>query len=167
MSESFDKAFEFLLKFEGGYTNDPKDPDGETKYGISKRAYPNLNIKDLTIAQVKNIYSRDYWTKIRGDELPPKIARVAFDFAVNAGVGTSIKSIQNLCGLKEDAVFGSKTLSAIIDRAEKKGELPVALDLLEIRLNYLISIVFKRNSSIIYLKGWTRRVFALLKEVSQ
>ena len=58
---NFDRAFRFLIGEEGGYVNDPADPGGETKFGISKRAYPQLDIKSLTLDQAKAIYRRDYW----------------------------------------------------------------------------------------------------------
>jgi hypothetical protein len=63
MSEHFERAVAFVLRHEGGYVNDPRDPGGETKYGISKRAYPRLDIKGLTEADAKEIYRRDYWEK--------------------------------------------------------------------------------------------------------
>jgi lysozyme family protein len=48
MKDNFDKALSFVLSWEGGYSNDPDDPGGETNFGISKRSYPNENIKDMT-----------------------------------------------------------------------------------------------------------------------
>lgn len=63
MSENFEKAVAFVLRHEGGYTNDNRDPGGETKFGISKRAYPSLDIKNLTEEQAKVIYRRDYWDR--------------------------------------------------------------------------------------------------------
>jgi lysozyme family protein len=72
---------------EGGYVNDPKDPGGETNFGISKRAYPNLDIKALTPETVAPIYKRDYWDKIAADNLPSPLNWIAFDCAVNQGVG--------------------------------------------------------------------------------
>ncbi len=70
MKENWEKAISFVLKWEGGYSNDPYDSGGETKYGISKRSYPNLDIKNLTLEQAKEIYKRNYWDKIDGDNLP-------------------------------------------------------------------------------------------------
>lgn len=74
-----------ILEVEGGYVNHPNDPGGETKYGISKRAYPNLDIRNLTPEAALAIYRRDYW-----DKLPPGLEPAArwflFDCAVNHGV---------------------------------------------------------------------------------
>ena len=61
---SFDRIIEFTLQEEGGYVNNPADPGGMTKYGISKRSYPNLDIANLTIDQAKAIYERDFWNQL-------------------------------------------------------------------------------------------------------
>jgi hypothetical protein len=82
---SFADAMKVLGPTEGGYVNDPVDRGGETKYGISKRAYPDLDIKNLTRAQAQAIYKRDYWDAIKADELPEAIRGLAFDAAVNQG----------------------------------------------------------------------------------
>ena len=86
MKESWDKAIDFVLSMEGGYVNDPKDPGGETKYGISKRAYPNVDIAGLTESKAKEIYKKDYWDKCGCDGLPVGIDILVFDTAVNMGV---------------------------------------------------------------------------------
>ncbi len=94
MKDSFEVAFEFLLKWEGGYSDNPKDPGGTTKYGISQRAYPELNIKALTKKQAKEIYKRDYWLKAKCDELPFPIDMIVFDTAVNCGVRKAIQILE-------------------------------------------------------------------------
>lgn len=85
MKESFEKAIDFVLSIEGGYVNDPSDPGGETKYGISKRAYPNVDIANLTESAAKEIYKRDYWDSLGCDNLVLGLDIVAFDTAVNMG----------------------------------------------------------------------------------
>lgn len=77
----FDQAVAFVLaeKIEGGYVNDPRDPGGETKFGISKRSYPREDIKALTRDRAITIYKRDYWDKPGCDKLPPKLAVALFD----------------------------------------------------------------------------------------
>jgi len=110
---NFSTAVNLILDHEGGYVNDPKDPGGETKYGISKRAYPNINIKDLTKEQAKDIYKRDYWDKVRGDFLPFPVAVVAFDIAVNMGVKVAIKMMQGAVDTKQDGILGDKTIAAV------------------------------------------------------
>lgn len=86
MDESFEWAVKFVLDHEGGYVNDPSDPGGETKYGISKASYPNVDIANLTVDQAKAIYRRDYWKPVGAGAQPQDIALALFDFAVNAGV---------------------------------------------------------------------------------
>lgn len=88
MREDFERAVEFTLRWEGGYT---VDSGGETKYGISKRAYPELDIRNLTLMQAKEIYHKDYWNRINGDFLSSPLAIVAFDTAVNMGVGVALR----------------------------------------------------------------------------
>ena len=82
----FDTAFEFVLRWEGGYVNDPNDPGGKTKYGISQRSYPHLDIENLTVYDVKQIYYEDYWLKLECDQLSPPFDIIVFDCAVNMGV---------------------------------------------------------------------------------
>lgn len=82
----FEKAFNFVIEWEGGYVNDPNDPGGETKYGISSRSYPQLDIKNLTLYDAKGIYYRDYWVKSGCDELTPPLDIIIFDTSVNMGV---------------------------------------------------------------------------------
>ena len=88
---NFDTAFDRLMGNEGGYSNELNDPGGETKWGISKRSYPDLDIKNLTREQAKAIYLRDFWIRGAMDQLPPAVAFQVFDFAVNSGIETAIR----------------------------------------------------------------------------
>ena len=93
--EIFEQCVKFVLDHEGGYVNHPDDPGGETNFGISKRAYPDLDIKNLTIEEAKEIYKRDYWDKIplthSGDYYSLGSAMIMFDTAVNMGIEISRK----------------------------------------------------------------------------
>src|ERR1700687_938428 len=86
---NFRVSLQFTLKWEGGYVNSPSDPGGETKWGISKRAYPNLDIANLTADQASCIYTQDDWLKAGCDNLPLPYCTVVFDSAVNDGVSTA------------------------------------------------------------------------------
>lgn len=110
---TFEDAIEFVLKYEGGYVNDPDDPGGETNFGISKRAYPNLNIRILTLEEAIAIYRNDFWNPAKVSEMPPEIRLLVFDTAVNMGVGSTVRMLQLLLDLKQDGVPGEKTLGAI------------------------------------------------------
>lgn len=92
---NFDHAFIFVVGIEGGYTNDPNDPGGETKFGISKRAYPQVDIPNLTLDEAKAIYLRDYWHVCKCDELPADMALLVFDAAVNQGVSAALRFYAN------------------------------------------------------------------------
>ena len=108
----FNAAFTALIGNEGGYVNDPRDPGGETKYGISKRAYPGEDIAGMTLERAKEIYLRDYWGPAGCDAVPDQIKFVLFDTAVNSGVKTAIKMLQAAVAETQDGVLGPKTLQA-------------------------------------------------------
>lgn len=85
----FDRAFYIVIGMEGGYSNNPRDPGGETKFGISKRAYPSLDIQNLTIEQAKGIYAAHYWLAAGCPSLKWPMSLYVFDCAVNQGVGAA------------------------------------------------------------------------------
>lgn len=147
---TFDKAVDHIIALEGGYVNDPRDPGGETKYGISKRSYPNEDIKNLTIARAKEIYRRDYWDKCRCDELPPKLAYYVFDAAVNQGVKAAITLLQRTVKTKEDGVIGPATIKA----AQSANVEAPALYLANRALRYA-----NTNNFAVYGAGWMKRLF--------
>jgi lysozyme family protein len=113
MSANFDKAFAAIVGVEGVYSNDPKDPGGETKFGITKRSYPQLDIKALTLADAKSLYLKDYWGPIHGDDIPWPLAMFVFDAEVNQGRGAAIKLLQKSLGVKQDGSFGPSTVKAV------------------------------------------------------
>jgi len=109
----FDAAFERLIGHEGDYVNDPRDPGGETKYGISRRAYPGEDIAGMTLERAREIYRRDYWSPAGCDAVPDGIKFDLFDMAVNSGVKTAIRTLQRAVGTDDDGVLGPVTLQAI------------------------------------------------------
>ena len=85
-SEKFKKAVDYVISNEGGYIFDRKDPGGATKYGISQKYYPTLNIKALSLESAKRIYYCDYWLKGKFEQISDeKVATQVFDFSVNLG----------------------------------------------------------------------------------
>lgn len=114
----FEEIINLVFQEEGDYENNPDDPGGETKYGISKRNYPNLNIKDLTKEQATEIYHRDYWNKFRFDDIENlKIATKLFTLTINIGHFWAIHLLQRALraagnNIKEDGFIGEKTLFA-------------------------------------------------------
>jgi len=117
---NFDKAFQIILGEEGSYSNDPRDAGGETKYGISKRAYPNEDIKGMTPERAKFLYRRDYWDLIKGDQLPWAWAIAVFDCAVNQGVSVATKFLQDALGVTVDGVIGPRTIRAAQQADDRK-----------------------------------------------
>ena len=120
---AFDNCFEIVVGHEGGYVNDPKDPGGETKYGISKRSYPRVNIAALTLDGAKQIYRADYWDKVRGDELDPGLALITFDAAVNNGASQAVRWLQG--ALNRDPRYGPAH-AALADYYERTGAAALA-----------------------------------------
>jgi lysozyme family protein len=108
----FNTAFERLIGHEGGYVNDPRDPGGETKFGISKRSYPAEDIAGMTLERAKRIYLRDYWGPVGCDAVPDAIRFDLFDMAVNSGVKPAIKTLQRAAGEVVDGILGPRTLAA-------------------------------------------------------
>lgn len=112
-SERFKVVFRDIIGVEGGYVNSPNDPGGETKYGISKRSYPHLDIKNLTLTQAYQIYWDDFWTRMACDHMPIGLDRFVFDFAVNSGTPTVARKLQMAVGTLADGKVGPKTIAAI------------------------------------------------------
>lgn len=110
---TFDEAFARLIDHEGGYVNHPADRGGETKYGISKRAYPTEDIANLTLERAKMIYRRDYWGPAGCDAVPDGVKFDLFDMAVNAGVRRAVLTLQRTVGETEDGILGPLTLQAV------------------------------------------------------
>lgn len=110
---TFDECIHYVLIMEGGYVNHPEDPGGETKYGISKRAYPSIDIKNLTEEKAKEIYKFDYWDACNIQLLPESCRLLVFDTAVNQGVGMAIRTMQTVVGVRPDGIIGKITRQAI------------------------------------------------------
>jgi len=154
---TFDDVFSRLIDHEGGYVNDPRDPGGETKYGISKRAYPGVNIATLTLDQAKVIYKRDYWDRARCSELPHQVAFQVFDTAVNSGIGQSIRFLQRAVGVADDGQVGPLTINAV----RRMDAEAVAARFNGHRLEFMT----KLSTWDVFGKGWARRVAKNLMEV--
>jgi lysozyme family protein len=148
-----------ILFIEGGYDNDPADPGGETKYGICKRQYPNLDIKALTEDQALEIYKKDYWGQHRLDDINSQVvANVIFYLIVNLGAHPAITLVQRALvkyhkTLVIDGAMGSKTIYAI------NSTLDIGLDdsIRVLACAYYLNLVTKNHSLDKFFKGWIRR----------
>ena len=148
-------AVEKTLKHEGGYVWDKEDPGGETNFGISKRSYPDLDIKNLTIGDAREIYKNDYWNKLECDQIiNQKIAEQLFDFGVNAGIKRAAKTLQSILCVKQDGNIGEKTLTAL----KEYSSLKYFIERFKTRrIKYYMDICRKRRVSRKYLYAWIKR----------
>ena len=170
-SITFDEAFRRLIGHEGGYSNDKRDPGNwtggvvgkgalnGTKFGIAANTYPNLDIKNLTLAQAKEIYKKDWWDKLGGHGLHSAITFQLWDFSINAGKKRAIIELQQVAGVTADGVIGPKTIEAVnaLDLND------VLLSLTAERLKFYTSL----KTWPTWGKGWVNRVADNLKYAAQ
>ncbi len=151
----FDDIIEVVLEHEGGYVNDPKDPGGETKYGVSKRAYPDVDIKGLTIEGAKEIYKRDYWDKNKVDTVPSKLKHIYFDMAVNMGKGRAVRILQEAAnGKNKNKIDVDGGLGPATRRALDGVELERVR---AYRVKYYANLVKRKPDLEKFYFGWFRR----------
>jgi lysozyme family protein len=158
MKENWEKAFAAVLQHEGGYVNHPKDPGGRTNLGVTQRAWEEYVDRDVTEAEmraltpeiVKPFYKKQYWDKIRGDDLPSGVDYAAYDLAVNSGTGRAAKYLQQIAGVPADGIIGPKSMEAILSCNPEE-----TVDALcDMRLDFLQRLPTWDT----FGKGWGRRV---------
>jgi lysozyme family protein len=158
---NFDEALKILLPIEGGYVNDPKDKGGETNYGITKAVADKHgykgSMKDIPLTVVQEIYLKQYWVPIRGDDLPSQIQYAVFDAAVNSGVFQSVRWLQRVIGVKEDGILGPVTLGAVKTHDPEK--------LLRAIVARRIVFLTKLDGWKVFGQGWMVRISKILEEV--
>ena len=154
MSLSFKQIFDRLIGHEGGYVDDPRDPGGETNWGVTKRtAQANGytgNMKTMTRQQAYEIYYRAFWLRYNCEQMPDAVAYQFFDAAVNHGFGNASRMLQRAVGVLDDGIIGKYSLEAI-------NHNPISDTLMVLngeRLNFYTRLKnFDR-----YGKGWVDRV---------
>lgn len=156
-------ALEHLFGLEGGYVNDPNDRGGETKYGISKKAYPKLNIQNLTIDQAAAIYKQDYWDVCKCDDMDAEMAVVVFDTAVNSGPRRAAMFLQQVVKSKADGVIGKNTIASLRKRTVLTSIDDLVIQYLGLRAQFYHDIVRGDSRQAKFLKGWFIRLFKLQK----
>ena len=157
---TFDQVFDKLINHEGGYVFNPHDPGGETKFGISKRSYPHLDIHSLTLADAKTIYRRDFWDRAQCDKLHPDLAFDLFDGAVNSGIGQAIRWLQRAVGVADDGVVGPLTLASINRENDTSA--------IRARYNgHRLDFMTRLSTWDVFGKGWARRIAANLQSVGK
>jgi lysozyme family protein len=167
--DAFTRAFGVVVGHEGGFDRTEADPgnwtggavgQGElrgTKFGISAKAYPTLDIGALTLDDACAIYRRDYWDRVHGDELPPPLALLVFDAAVNNGVARAAMWLQESVGAKPDGQIGPATLAALAAAAQAQGGAALCGEFQARRLTFMAALPTWRS----FGAGWARRLCAL------
>tara|TARA_Y100000748_G_scaffold113161_1_gene94658 strand:- start:37 stop:546 length:510 start_codon:yes stop_codon:yes gene_type:complete len=158
MKENYQKCLEMILHHEGGYVNHPKDPGGETNLGVTKRVYEEWggtkDMKDLTVEDVAPIYEKNYWGRVKADELPNGLDLCVFDFCVNAGTGRAAKYLQSMVGAARDGAIGPNTLRQVNEYVEENG-LQTTIETYQANRQRYYE---KLKTFETFGRGWTRRV---------
>jgi lysozyme family protein len=160
----FENAFRVVIGEEGGFTANAADPGNwtggrcgsgrcaGTKYGISAASYPTVDIAGLSLEDARAIYRRDYWDRVHGDNLPPALALLAFDAAVNSGPDRAVRWLQSALKVGVDGVIGPLTLAAARN-CNGQGAAVVA-EYQAQRLVFMARLPTWRSFGL----GWARRV---------
>lgn len=147
---NLEQSLKHLLGNEGGYSNNPVDPGGETMYGVTfrvARAYGYTGaMKDLPWQTAMDIYAKNYWAPIKADQLPDTLRFHVFDAAVNSGPGQAVKWLQRAAGITQDGLIGPQTISAAsrVTPAQYSA----------IRLRFMTDL----STWLTFGKGWARRI---------
>lgn len=158
MKDNWDACFAMVLKHEGGFVNHPKDPGGMTNLGVTRTNWElyldhdvtEADMRALTPEMVKPFYKKNYWDRIRGDELPSGVDYAAYDLAVHSGTKRAAKWLQEIGGVAADGVIGKKSLEAIKNCDPEE----VVETLCDKRMNFFKSL----DTFDTFGKGWTIRV---------
>lgn len=158
MRGNFEQCLAITLKWEGGFSDHPKDTGGMTNLGITRATYEqwvgrhvtDKEMKALTLKDVEPIYRKNYWDRVRGDELPVGVDLAVFDLAVNSGTSTAVKFLQNAVNVPSDGILGPKTMAAV------NGFDPE--ELIEQVCQERMMFLRKLSSWPTFGKGWTNRI---------
>jgi lysozyme family protein len=158
MKENFEQSLALVLKSEGGYVDNPKDPGGATNLGCTKKVWEEWvghevtkdDIKALKVSDVAPLYKAKYWDAVKGDSLPAGVDYAVFDLAINSGTGRAAKTLQQVLGVNADGQIGPATITA----CQAANPREVATRICEARLTFLQGLPTYGT----FGKGWSRRV---------
>ena len=153
---SFDDAFDRLIGNEGGYSNNPADPGGETMWGVTARVARGYGytgaMKDLPKDTAKVIAKKLYWNPLYLDSLDPRVAFQIFDTNYNGG--HCVIWMQGAAGAKVDGLIGPATIAAV----QNTDPLRFIMRWNSLRLSYFTSL----KTWPTFGKGWANRIAANL-----
>lgn len=157
---NFRNVVERTLKMEGDYANDPDDVGGETRFGISKAQYPDLDIRNLTLDQAKEIYERDYWNSLRlGEIASDRVAWKVFDIAVNCGTPRAANMLQRAVGVEQDGIVGRETIARVNENIAIRNTQTVLDTLAELQARHYAKAVRNKPTNAKFIVGWMDRAF--------
>jgi lysozyme family protein len=157
MKQGYDTSLAAVLRSEGGYVNDPRDPGGATNKGVTQAVYddyrkglgsPPRTVKQITPSETAAIYKHRYWDAVRGDDLPAGVDYAVFDLAVNSGVSRASRFLQDVCCVNADGKIGPVTIAAASHNPKHIVEA-----LMDKRLAFLRTLGTFGH----FGKGWTNR----------
>jgi lysozyme family protein len=169
-SPAFDASLPFVLRWEGGFVNNPADPGGATNQGVTQRVYDAWrarqgktprDVRQLEPDELGAIYQNDYWLPPRCDLLQRQLDLVQFDTAVNMGVGRALRFLQSSLGCVADGQFGPITQKAAAD-----CDLTATIETYCTAREKFYQRLAEKNPQLrVFLKGWLNRLNALRAQV--
>ncbi|WP_315368106.1 glycoside hydrolase family 108 protein [Kingella oralis] len=163
MNSNFNQFIERILKTEGGYINHPKDPGGETNWGITKRVAQqngyNGAMRELTREQAKAIYYTAFWQRYNIEQFPSALAYQFLDACINHGYGNAARMLQRALDVADDGVIGKQTLAALAQHSEN--------DLLLLFNAERANFYTRLSTFATFGRGWTNRIAENLRQAAQ
>lgn len=153
-----------LLRWEGGFVNDPDDAGGATNKGVTLATFRKFYGESATVAQLKrisdeqwlHIFKVGYWNKFKADDINDQsLANLCVDWLYNSGI-VAIKRVQKIVGVVDDGIVGPKTIAAINAREPE----PLFYQIRAARIAFVETIVRNKSSQRKFLQGWMNRILS-------
>ena len=172
MAATFDRCLGVVFDAEGGFSDNPDDRGGPTNFGISAGFLESIGYgktpEEMTRDEARELYQKYFWAPVRGDDLPPPVALVVFDMAVNSGVKTAVRRLQyvlnNYQAMDVDGAMGPRTLAAVQSAYHLYNTIFLG-ELLNSRREYYADLIRKNPSQGVFARGWNNRLNKLLAAV--
>lgn len=170
----FDECLSFVLRHEGGYTNNPLDRGGATNRGITQgtldawrisQGLPRSPVSGLSGQEINAIYQKKYWTPVCAGNLDAPLDLVVFDAAVQHGPSRAVRWLQESVECQQDGIAGPKTLQAVSAFVERHGLHDLMRDYMLRREDYYHAIVEKDPKQVVFARGWAIRMTNLYEEI--